>query len=156
METKGIMPNTRWGCKKMNKVTLTGRIASDIDLKTTASGVNNCSFRVASQRRFKNAEGNYDTDFITCVAWRNNADFICKYFQKGDPIEIVGSIQTRNYEKDGQRVYVTEVVVEETGFALGNKKSEGQSNVADVADDNPFENFPGGFIPAPADEDSPF
>lgn len=137
----------------MNKVQLTGRIASNIEIRTMDSGVNNCSFRVASQRRFKNAEGNYDTDFISCVAWRNNADFIGKYFQKGDPIEIVGSIQTRNYEKDGQRVYVTEVLVEETGFALS-KKSESQGN---VVEDNPFENISEmGFIPSPADEDLPF
>lgn len=116
----------------MNKVQLTGRIASDIALKVTNNGVSNCSFRIASQRRFKNAEGNYEADFISCVAWRGTADFISKYFHKGDPIEIVGCIQTRNYEKDGQRIYVTEVLVEEAGFGVGGKSTEGQSNESHI------------------------
>ena len=113
----------------MNKSLLSGRICSDIELKSTASGVSVCSFRIAVNRRFKNAEGNYDADFIPCVAWRNNADFIGKYFKKGDPIELCGSIQTRNYEKDGQMVYVTEVVVDEAGFTLS-KKQESTTDAA--------------------------
>lgn len=135
----------------MNKCILSGRICSDIELKTTASNVSVCSFRIAVSRRFKNAEGNYDADFIGCQAWRSNADFIGKYFKKGDPIELCGSIQTRNYEKDGQKVYVTEVVIDEAGFVLS-KKQEGTSDAAipsvpqndgfvpmpDVGDDLPF------------------
>ena len=110
----------------MNKVILTGRIASDIELKVTPSEVNVCSFRVAVNRRFKNAEGQYEADFISCVAWRGQADFISKYFNKGDPIEIVGSIQTRTYEKDGNKVYITEVLVDEVGFSLS-KKADGNA-----------------------------
>ena len=116
----------------MNKVILTGRIASDIELKVTPSEVNVVSFRIAVSRRFKNAEGQYEADFISCVAWRGQADFISKYFNKGDPIEIVGSIQTRNYEKDGNKVYITEVLVDEVGFALS-KKADGNSNQEAVA-----------------------
>ena len=110
----------------MNKVILTGRIASEIEAKVTPSEVNVCSFRIAVNRRFKNAEGNYDADFISCVAWRGQADFIGKYFKKGDPIELCGSLQTRNYEKDGQKVYITEVVVDEVGFSLS-KKADGNA-----------------------------
>lgn len=133
----------------MNKVLLSGRICSDIELKTTPTDVNLCSFRIAVQRRFKNAEGNYDADFINIVAWRSNADFISKYFKKGDPIEIGGSIQTRNYEKDGQKVYITEVVVDEAGFTLS-KKTEGTTEAAHTppADD--------GFMPMPDGDDLPF
>ncbi len=132
----------------MNKAILSGRICSDIELKTTTSNVSVCSFRIAVSRRFKNAEGNYDADFISCQAWRSNADFIGKYFKKGDPIELCGSIQTRNYEKDGQKVYVTEVVIDEVGFVLS-KKQEGTTEAALPEND--------GFVPAPsADDDLPF
>ena len=151
----------------MNKAILSGRICSDIELKTTSSGgVSVCSFRLAVQRRFKNAEGNYDADFISCQAWRSNADFISKYFKKGDPIEIVGSIQTRTYENnDGQKVYVTEVVVDESGFVLSNKKDDNVStqkspslpSFATIASSNyDFSNLPEGFMPQMADDDLPF
>jgi single-strand DNA-binding protein len=134
----------------MNKAILTGRICSDIELKTTQSGVNVCSFRLAVSRKFKNAEGNYDADFISCVAWRSNADFITKYFKKGDPIEVTGSIQTRNYDKDGQTVYVTEVVVDEASFTLS-KKQEGTQDTA--LPEMPQND---GFIPIDANDDLPF
>lgn len=113
----------------LNKVILSGRICSDIEVKVTPSEVSVCSFRVAVNRRFKNAEGNYDADFISCVAWRGQADFIGKYFEKGDPIEIVGRIETRDYEKDGHKVYITEVVCDEVGFALSKKTDESKAEV---------------------------
>lgn len=140
----------------MNKVILSGRICSDPDLKNSPSGASVCSFRIAVNRRFKNAEGNYDADFISCVAWRSNADFISKYFKKGEPIEIVGSLQTRSYEKDGQTVYVTEVVLDEAGFVLSNKKADGQSNVASTNYVPESNTLPEGFIPMPTDDDLPF
>lgn len=145
----------------MNKAILSGRICSDIDIRNTSSGTSVCSFRLAVQRRFKNAEGNYDADFIPCVAWRSNADFIGKYFKKGEPIELVGSIQTRTYDKDGHTVYVTEVVVDESGFVLSNKKDDNRTTQTDVFNaitNNTFNSFPNndGFVPAPADEDLPF
>lgn len=135
----------------MNKCILSGRICSEVELKTTGSGTSVCSFRIAVQRRFKNAEGNYDADFISCVAWRNSADFISKYFSKGDPIEIGGSIQTRNYEKDGQKVYITEVVVDEAGFVSSKKES---NSGAETVSHTPPEDD--GFIPMPIDSDLPF
>lgn len=137
----------------MNKVILSGRICSDIELKNTQSGTSVCSFRLAVQRRFKNAEGNYDADFISCVAWRSNADFISKYFSKGDPIELGGSLQARTYEKDGQKVYITEVVLDEAGFVLAKKEGNNSKGTETVAY-TPPDDF--GFMPAPADEDLPF
>ena len=135
----------------MNKAILSGRIASEIELKTTANDVSVCSFRIAVQRRFKNAEGNYDADFISCTAWRSSAEFISKYFSKGDPVEIGGSIQTRNYEKDGQRVYITEVVVDEAGFVLSKKESnQGTETVSHTPPEN------NDFMPMPSEDDLPF
>ena len=107
----------------MNKAILVGRLTRDPELKTTGSGVSVCSFTIAVNRRFKNAEGNYDADFINCVAWRQQAELIAKHFKKGDMIGIAGSMQTRNYDRDGIKVYVTEVVVEEIDF-VGNSKSD--------------------------------
>ena len=135
----------------MNKVILSGRICSDLELKTTGSGTSVCSFRLAAQRRFKNAEGNYDADFISIVAWRSNADFIKKHFKKGDPIELGGSLQTRNYEKDGNTVYITEVVIDEVGFVLSKKTdNQGTETVSHTPPDVE------GFMPMPADDDLPF
>ena len=88
----------------MNKAILVGRLTKDPELKTTASGVSVCSFTIAVNRRFRNAEGNYDADFINCVAWRQQADFLSRFFTKGRMVGVIGSIQTRNYERDGQRV----------------------------------------------------
>lgn len=108
----------------MNKSILVGRLTKDVELKTTQSGVSVCSFTVAVNRRFKNAEGNYDADFINCVAWRTQAEFLSKYFEKGSMVGIVGSIQTRSYDSDGHKVWVTEVVADEVSFVGGKKDTE--------------------------------
>lgn len=140
----------------MNKAILSGRICTDIELKTTANDVSVCSFRIAVQRRFKNAEGNYDADFISCVAWRGQADFISKYFSKGKGIEIVGNIQTRSYEKDGNKVYVTEVMVDEVGFPVASKNDSEQSAEQATPYDVASQVADFGFSPTPADDDLPF
>ena len=101
----------------MNKAILVGRLTRDPELRTTANGTSVCTFSIAVNRRFKNAEGGYDADFINCVAWRQQAEFMAKYFAKGRMVGVVGSIQTRNYDnKEGQKVYVTEVAVDEVHF----------------------------------------
>ena len=82
----------------MNKAILVGRLTKDPELKTTASGVSVCSFTIAINRRFRNAEGNYDADFINCVAWRKQAENIAKYCVKGTQVAAEGRIQTRSYE----------------------------------------------------------
>ena len=141
----------------MNKAILVGRLTKDPELKTTASGVNVCSFTIAVNRRFKNSEGGYDADFINCVAWRQQAEFISKYFSKGRMVGICGSIQTRNYDReDGQRVYVTEVVVDEVSFV--DSKSQADSTPANTNTNASASSFGAddGFIPMPADDDLPF
>ena len=141
----------------MNKAILVGRLTKDPELSTTPSGVSNCRFTIAVNRRYKNAEGGYDADFINCIAWRQQAEFLARFFAKGRMVGIVGSIQTRNYEKDGQRVYVTEVVADEVSFV--DSKSQSDSAPTTPAVNNNTANSFGaddGFIPMPADDDLPF
>lgn len=108
----------------MNKVQLVGRLTKDVELKTTSNETAYCNFTLAVDRRFKDANGERQADFINCVAWRQTAEFIGKYFHKGNRIGVCGSIQTRSYEKDGQKVFVTEVLVEEAEFVENQTKTE--------------------------------
>ena len=101
----------------LNKVILIGNLTADPELKTTAGGVSVCSFRIGVQRRFRDSNGQSVSDFINIVAWRQTAEFISKFFRKGRPICIVGSIQTRDYtDQQGNKRYVTEVVADEASF----------------------------------------
>ena len=104
----------------MNKVILTGNLVRDPERRETPGGHAVTTFTVATPKKVKNADGTYGADFIKCVAWRNTADFVSKYFTKGSRIELSGSIATSNYEKDGKKVFITEVNVDEVGF--GGKK----------------------------------
>ena len=98
----------------MNQVIQIGRIASDIDVKTTMSGISVCSFSLAVRRKFPDANGEYLTDFHRCVAWRNTAEYLRKHAYKGQKIAIIGNLQNRSYDaNDGTKRYVTEIVVDE-------------------------------------------
>lgn len=108
----------------MNKVQLVGRLTKDPEMKTTSNQTQFCQFTLAVDRRFKDANGQRQADFISCLAWRQTAEFITKYFKKGNRIGVVGSIQTRSYEKDGQKTFVTEVVIDEAEFVENTNKSE--------------------------------
>lgn len=111
----------------MNKVVLIGNLACDPELRTTQSGISNVSFRIACQRKYANQQGVREADFISCVAWRQTAEFIHKYFIKGNKIALEGSIQTRSYDaQDGSKRYVTEVLVDNAEFVV--PKSDGQSS----------------------------
>lgn len=97
----------------MNKVVLIGRITRDPEIKYTPNGTAYLGFSIAVNREFKNQQGEYESDFISCSAWSNQADFISKYIKKGGLLGISGRIQTRSYQApDGQMRYITEVVVE--------------------------------------------
>lgn len=97
----------------INNVTLIGRLTRDAELRYTPSNIATAQFNVACNRNFKNANGEYDADFINCVMWREQAERFCNWTQKGMLVGITGRIQTRSYEgNDGKRVYVTEVVAE--------------------------------------------
>ena len=119
----------------MNKVIIIGRFTRDPEIKYTTgeNATATARFSLAVNRRFKNKEGNYDTDFINCVAFGKTAEFIEKYFTKGMAIGITGRIQTGSYtNKEGQKVYTTDVVVEETEFV--ESKNKGTSD--NVANNN--------------------
>ena len=97
----------------INSVVLVGRLTKDIELRKTQSGLSVASFTVACDRRLSQAQKNNNeqsADFINCVAWRGSADFLGKYAHKGDTVGVEGRIQTRSYDRDGQRVYVVEVL----------------------------------------------
>ncbi|MGM9969478.1 MAG: single-stranded DNA-binding protein [Anaeroplasma sp.] len=97
----------------MNKVCLTGRITKDPEVRYTSNGLSNLLFTVAVDRPVRDANGNRQADFISCVAWGQQCDFISRYVKKGNMLAIVGRIQTRNYQgTDNLMHYVTEVVVE--------------------------------------------
>ena len=102
----------------LNKAILIGNLVADPELKQTPGGVSVCSFRIGVQRRFKDASGTYQSDFINIVAWRQQAEFVSKFFRKGRAICVVGSIQTRDYtDQQGNKRYMTEVVADEVSFA---------------------------------------
>ncbi len=101
----------------INQVALTGRLTQEVDLRYTQGGAAVATFRLAVERRFKNQQGERESDFINCVMWRKSAENFANFTRKGSLVGIEGRIQTRNYEdKDGKRVYVTEVIAE--NFAL--------------------------------------
>lgn len=111
----------------MNSVSLMGRLTADPELKTTQNGISYCRFTVAVNRYSKDGE---DTaDFISCVAWRSTAEFICNYFLKGSKIALIGSIQTGSYtDKDGRKVYTTDVNIDKVFFC--ESKKDGDNNTA--------------------------
>lgn len=107
-----------------NTVILTGRLTADPELKTTQSGVSVTSFSIAVQRKYKSGE-EAETDFINIVAWRQSAEFVCKYFAKGNMIGIEGSIQTRRYtDRDGNSRTAFEVAADNVQFVEGRRSTE--------------------------------
>jgi single-strand DNA-binding protein len=101
-----------------NKVILIGNMTADPELKQTTSGVSVCSFSIAVNRRFaKPDQAQQNVDFINVVTWRQQADFVSRYFKKGNPILICGQLQTRSWnDAQGQKRYATEVVADEVSF----------------------------------------
>ena len=106
----------------LNKVILMGRMTADPELKQSTSGVSVCSFNIAVNRKYQK-DGKNEVDFINIVTWRQQAEFVSRYFKKGSSIVICGSIQTRNWtDSQGNKRYATEVVADEVSFG-GNKES---------------------------------
>ena len=109
----------------INRAVLTGRLTKDAELKTTQSGLSVATFTLAVNRQYSKAKG--DADFINCVIWRKAAENFCNFTSKGSLVGIDGRIQTRNYEnQNGQKVYVTEIVVD--SFSLLESKKDRLAN----------------------------
>ena len=108
----------------LNVVVLTGRLVADPELRHTSSDIAVTSFTIAVNRRFARLDEERQTDFIDIVAWRNTAEFICKYFSKGQLIAIEGSIQTGSYQdKDGNKRKTFEIVARDAQFAESKRES---------------------------------
>lgn len=148
----------------INSVTLVGRLTKDPELKYTQSGIAVARFTVAANRPFSNSEGKREADFINCVAWRKQAENLAKYMTKGSLVGVVGRIQTSNFEgKDGNRVFMTEVVADSIQFLETKKASEQNNNsgygrppqeTQQNQNDDPFNNS-GGPMDI-SDDDLPF
>ena len=129
----------------INNVVITGRLTKDTELRTTQNGKSVVSFTVANDTGC----GEYKrTNFINVVAWGKTAEFVAKYFKKGSAIGLCGSIQTRDYEKDGHKVYVTEVVASEVHFIESKKNDDKASD--ETMENDIFDNLP------TIDDDLPF
>lgn len=117
-----------------NRAILIGRLTADPELKQTTSGTYVLNFQIAVDRRFKSQDGERKADFITIVCWRQQAEFVTKYFHKGDAIGIEGSIQTRNYEdRQGNKRTAVEVVADNVFFVGGKSSSAGAAPMAQPA-----------------------
>lgn len=118
----------------LNEAIIGGRLTADVELKTTQNGFPVCSFTVAVTREANREE----TDFINCVAWRNTAEFINKYFGKGSSILVIGAIQTRNWtDNNGNKRTATELVVNKAKF-VDSKNDNSLPTIPSSEDDLPF------------------
>lgn len=141
----------------MNRAVLVGRLTKDPELMTTTNGVYVCKFTVACDRQYTQ-NGERQSDFIQCIAWRQQAEFISKYFKKGHRIALDGSIQTRTWnDQNGNKRYATEVVVDHAEFAQS--KSDNAASQTGIIVESTREQTPSNdfdtFMPI-SDDDLPF
>ena len=115
----------------MNKVILKGRLTATQELQKTATDIYVTDFSVAVNRRFNKEQ----TDFINCQAWRQTAEFITKYFTKGQEILVIGELHIDKWDKDGETRYTTRIVVDEVDFCGSKEGNKQQSNVKPKEDD---------------------
>lgn len=135
----------------LNKWVGMGRLTADPELRTTPSGTSVTTFTMAIDRNFKGQDGQKQTDFINCIAWRQQAEFVKRYFSKGSMICVVGSLQTRSYTaQDGSKRFVTEICAEEIQFT-GEKSNTAQN--ANTGETTAVEN---NFEEMGSEEDLPF
>lgn len=137
----------------INKVVLVGRIVREPELRYTPQNTAVATFTLAVNRRFKNAQGEREADFINCVIWRQPAENLANWAKKGTLVGITGSIQVRNYEnKEGQRVYVTEVLADNFQMIERNSNKTEKGKTKSNQDKDPFAGSP----MEVSDDDLPF
>ena len=132
----------------INNVVLVGRLTKKPELKFTTTGTKYTQFSVAVQKKFKNQNGEYESDFINCLMWSTAAENFINFTNKGSLVGIEGRIQTRSYEKDGVKKYIQEVVAENFSLLESKKVTESRSNAAQPIEENPFNGV--------SDDDLPF
>lgn len=130
----------------LNNITIMGRIVKDLELRRTQNGHAVCSFTLAVPRDFKEQDGSKAVDWINCIAWRQGAEYICKYGKKGRLVVLEGRLQSREYEKNGEKKKAWEVTASSIYFADkdGDTKSDRISEIADK------------FAEVPEEDDLPF
>lgn len=132
----------------MNKVELVGRLTKEPEVKLTSNQTAYCNFTVAVDRKFKDKDGNRQADFIICVAWKQTATFIQKYFHKGNRIGLTGSIQTRTFDdNEGRKVFVTEVLADDVEFVESANKTEPTTAPAPIPEPEEPVQEPSGTLP---------
>ena len=132
----------------INDVVLVGRLTKKPELKFITNGTKYSQFIVAVQRKFKNQNGEYESDFINCLMWSTAAENFINFTNIGSLVRIEGRIQTRSYEKDGVKKYIQEVVAENFSLLESKKVTESRSNAAQPIEENPFNGV--------SDDDLPF
>ena len=115
----------------MNKAFIIGRLVKTPELKTTQSGISVCNFTVAVNRAYKDQNGGRQVDFIPVVVWRGQAENCAKYLDKGSKVAVAGEIQTRSYDKNGEKRYVTEIIASDVEFLTTQSTSENAQNNGD-------------------------
>lgn len=118
----------------VNHCIFQGRLVADPELRRTPENVSVVSFRIAVQRNYAGKDGQREADFFNVVAWRKTAEFISKFFAKGQTIIVIGSMQNREYtDKDGNKRYVTELIANEAQFCDSKSENGGNSELKKVA-----------------------
>lgn len=156
----------------LNRVVIMGRLVAEPELKTTGSGISVCSFCVAVDRNYVKQGTERQTDFINVVAWRQTAEFLCKYFAKGQLIALEGSLQSRTYQdRDGNNRSVTEVVTDNIFFTGDRREKSSNGSYGNygvpLPQEPPVQNnnsstgtynngLPEDFEELPEDDDLPF
>lgn len=143
----------------MNKIIITGKLCKDIELRYTTSNIPVLQNSVAVKNDFKNANGEYDSEFINIVVWRQTAEFLNNYAAKGSKVLVEGRLTTRSYDKqDGTKGYVTEVVAEKVELLDAKKKENATNEKQDASvqekQGDPFKEFGSEIVLT--DDDLPF
>lgn len=121
----------------MNKCILIGNLTKDPELNQTTNDISVCKFTIGVSRKFQNANGERETDFLPIITWRGQADNCAKFLRKGSKVAICGSIQTRSYEaNDGSKRYITEIVADEVQF-LDSKRDDEEEQPKQKANERP-------------------
>lgn len=139
----------------MNKVILMGRLTASPELRQTQTGISSCRFTIAVNRNFKNAQGGYDADFINCTAWRQTAEFVAKYFSKGQMICIDGTLRNNNYQDRNHpdvTHYSMDVLVDNVEFTGSKSENSGTQKT----DSSGLSDIPADFDEIISDTNSPF
>lgn len=144
----------------MNKAIIAGRLTHDPELKQTTAGTQVTSFNVAVNRRFAK-EGEQSVDFLPVIAWRQTADFVCRYFKKGSSVCVVGTVQTRSWkDQNGNNRHATEIIADEVLFVDGKNDAQSQNasqnEYTQISVPNPPPQNAPKFEELKTDEDLPF